>query len=614
MTRTVAFCILLALSPNVYAQTSSQLGFDWRKHPTTGDVTVPISQNQRDNVFHVGPGRITLTASITLLQAILNDDSLTLKFEVHDPQQTVQFEDLQGASGDYKPAGWKARRIAISNSPHTERFVRKGVFTLNVRKPATPPRSRARTPEERSSSLLPGPESGYKPRSEAFARLAAAISGKYKMPGRDTHRSYALQWEEAAAAAAKYPSEDLQRIAHTMLERAKEDRNLDPRAIRASLLRDAQDIERRVANGEFRRREGSYDTGPLGERIPVFRSIDGSGEAQREAERLRRLASSSDAQVKEWALRQRHQNGWLDLFFGSDVSNNPDHQYQQLQSKAFKLLVSEAQRHAGPPSTPPLVDVIRPDSSTLKLRNVSDKMMTDTTMSISFGFTRSDKAKQLSVPILLFVPVWKPNEDLELSFELKEPFVMHVKANVYANEASKEDCEFVLPDPQSPPDKRPGTIVLSSNQPVGRDVEVWAEINSERVNWNVGEQQLELPTEPGMHQVAVQSKNRQRVTTVYEGTVSVDAGQRVPIRMPKDLGTQPKKQPPANASADESRADPARIAQQNKQALQLLNLAKQALAAKNRDLARRYLQQVIAVAPDSPAAKQAERLMKNVER
>lgn len=65
-------------------------------------------------------------------------------------------------------------------------------------------------------------------------------------------------------------------------------------------------------------------------------------------------------------------------------------------------------------------------------------------------------------------------------------------------------------------------------------------------------------------------------------------------------------------AAPQTRA--ARIAQQNQQAENLLDLAKRALTAKNHNLARLYLQGVVSIAPDSPAAKQAKQMLRNVDR
>ncbi len=507
MARTVAFFILVALSSEVLAQGPAQLGFDWRKHPTPGDVTVAISQNQRDNAFHIGPGRITLTASITLLQATLNEDSLTLKFEVHDPKQTVQFADLQGASGDYKPAGWKARRITISNSSHTERFVRKGVLTLNVRKSETRRRAGPRTPEERLPSLLPGPETGYTPRSLKFAQLAAAVSAMYKMPGRDTFRPVDRAKLEAARAAAAYPDPKLQQYANKMLGRVKADQNIDVQAVRRQLIARAKQLAQQTL--KFGSVKSTYTNSDGSTRNIYARGNEPDPAAQSEARKLSALASGSDGAIREYIKQQRNQNTFSDLLAGDGISNNLAHLYQNILIDSYKILSEDAKKAAGPKSAACLITVLRPDSSTPTLRNVSGKKLTDVVVFSGWGFTRSEKQKSYGHLQFVFIPVWKPNEEVELQkIQLREPSVMHAKVNVYANEASSEDHAFSLVDPRDPPSNKPGA---------------------------------------------------------------------------ENLRTQ--------------------------QAIRALQLARQALAQKNKQLAVRYLKQAVAASPDSPAGKSAQKLL-----
>lgn len=588
MPRTVALFILLAsLSSEALAQPSTHLGFDWRKHPTPGDITVPISQNQRDKVFHVGPGRIELTASITLLQAVLDADSLTLKFTVHDPQQTVKFEDLQGASGSYKPAGWKARRIAISKSPHTEQFIRKGVLTLTVRKAETPQNNGAGPANAPLSSLLPGPESGYKPRDEVFARFAAAVSGKYKMPGRNTHRDYKVQWQEAAQTGVKYPSPTIQKVAQAMLEGAQEVREINVAAVRANLLREAQQIEGRIASGEYTRREGYRENG-----IVASRTVDESGAARSRAQYLRSVAAKNDTELKKWQAGQLQTTGWADLFSDRTVSRNPDVQFQHLVNEAQKILPLEAAKHAGPKSNSSLVDMTRPDSSLVKIRNASRQRLTDVILNLGVGFTRSVKKKSYGAPILLFVPVWNPDDQLELEFGLKDPQVIHFVAGIYANEASSEDHTFSLLDPHNPPNNKPGTIILHEKRgfaSFGKPRFVgtaWAEVDGKRVDWKDTENPLEITVEPGEHKIIVHAKEKSgRPGIVYEGSLLLDGEERRSIEV----------------------AFP-----QMQLAVRALQLARQALAQKNKLLAVRYLKEAVAAAPDSPAGRSAQKILQQI--
>ena len=449
-------------------------------------------------------------------------------------------EDLQGASGDYKPAGWKSRRITISNSPHTERFVRKGVLTLNVRKSKTSRRSGPRTSEERLSSLLPGPETGYAPRSPQFAQLAAAVSAMYKMPGRDTFRPVNQAKMEAARAAAAYPDPKLQQYANKMLGRVKADQNIDVQAVRRQLIARAKQLEQQTL--EFGAVKSTYTTSDGSTRNVYARGNEPNPAAQSEARKLFALARGADDAIREYVKQQRNQNGFLDLLAGDGISNNLAHLYQNILINSYKVLSEDARKAAGPKSATCLITLLRPDSSTPKLRNVSGKKLTDVVVYLGWGFTRSEKKKSYGHLQFVFIPVWKPNEEVELQkIQLREPSVMHAKVYVYANEACSEDHVFSLVDPRNPPSNKPGAIVLSERTgffSIGKASfagVAWAEVDGKRVDWKAVQRPLEVTVEPGEHKVIVHAREKGRRTrVVYEGTVTVDGGERKPIEVAFD--------------------------------------------------------------------------------
>lgn len=540
--------------------------FDWKSAAAipgaVKDVTSELARNIEGNTLDLGTGKIVLTPRIKLKSAVADHVKLLLTLTVEDADQTIEFTGLSGVSGHYLPAGATLRSFRIEKSPHSEKFLRKGELTLNLIFPNNKPagsgfaaglaerkreleRERQNPPQwkpfpgqpepekqVKKSPLVPGPETGYKPRSMEFAQLAAAISGKYVMPGRDTHRPYAVQWRQAAEAAAKYPAPELHKYSTKMLERAKADANIDLAAIRRNLLEDAADLERRINNGEFMKREGQYETGPLGEQIPVFSTRDESGSARSEASRLRNLANSNDDDLKAWVIAQRDRNDFSDLLFGDGTSNNRDHMFQNLVMDARKVLVADAAKHAGPVANSPLVQFRRVDSKKFKLKNVSQKNLSDALVMMKMGFTKSDKLKQYRAPIMLFVPQWKAGDELEMDFEFQEPTVVHAQIDTYTNEASLLGTEFSLVDPQAPPSDRPGKIVLRSDNPLSKGLKVWAELDGQRFEWEEGQRQLEIPAPPGKHQLVVKGRNGKITKTLHTSQPEIDAEDYTTIRIP----------------------------------------------------------------------------------
>ncbi len=539
--------------------------FDWRSSAAipggVKDVTSDLARNIEGNTLDLGTGKIVLTPRIKLKSAVADHVKLSLVFQVEEANQTMELTGLVGMNGHYLPAGANLRNIRIEKSPHSETFLRKGELTLLLTFPQSKPagsgfaeglaerkrqleRERQNPPQwkpfpgqpepekqVKKSPLVPGPETGYKPRSMEFAQLAAAISGKYVMPGRDTHRPYAVQWRQAAEAAAKYPAPELHKYSTKMLERAQADANIDLAAVRAKLRKDAERLaNKKIGYGTV---IGYETTDSFGNQRPVFASGNEPDlSAQQEARELEAIAGKNDQELRAWVIARRDQNGWEDLFFGDGTSNNRDHMFQNLVMDARKVLVADAAQHAGPVANSPLVQFRRADSKKFKLRNVSQKSLSDALVMMKMGFTKSDKLKQFRAPIMLFVPQWKAGDELEMDFEFNEPTVVHAQIDTYANEASLMGTEFSLVDPQSPPSDRPGKIVLRSDNPLSKGLKVWAELDGQRFEWEEGKRQLDIPAAPGKHQLVVKGRNGKITKTLHTSQPEIDAEDYTTISIP----------------------------------------------------------------------------------
>ena len=536
MHRTLAIAILTIGSIAPGTRGWAEPAFDWRKPSVRGDVTDKLASTIRDHTLDLTVGKIILPPSADLTAARVDATGLHLTIQLLTAKQRVQFNGLVGASGKYKPNGWRARVLRISRTSHSELFVRKGVLTLVVRPlkvesieeakrnrpppPQPPRRSNKPTPKQTAPPLLPGPESGYKPRNEQYAKLAAIISGAYKMPGRNTHRDYKVRWMEAARAGVDFPSAEVREYAEAMLNLAKEIRQINVAAVRRSLLAQADEIERRINSGAYTRQEQQQINGGV-----LSRTVDDSASAWSRVRYLRGVARKSDADLKEWQAAQLQVNGWGDL---GKVSRDGDHQYGGLVLAATKFLFADAEKHAGPRSASSLVQVSRPDSALIKMRNASGKRLTDVYLSVSVGTSSSDKYKRYGVPFLIFVPVWEPGHAMELDFALKKPSVLHFWVSTFANEASSKDHKTSLIDPKSPPDNSPGRIVFYRRDTKER---AWAEIDGKRHTWEIGEDKIALTTTPGKHKVLVKFRAGGRNKIVYNKVVSVDAGQNIYVRL-----------------------------------------------------------------------------------
>jgi hypothetical protein len=457
--------------------------FDWTQVSAPGDVTEQLRGNVRNGTLELIVARIVLPPSVQLVKAEIDSKSLVLTIRVDAPDQVVRFEGMAGALGHYSPQGAQLRPVSIPRNPHSERFQRKGVLMIGVRHPhpervqvaLNPPPATPRfefpkptrpdpsqyklfpgQPEDpkppKVDPLLPDPSTGYTPRSEVFSQLAAAVSYQYTMPGRDTTKWSKEFWRKhAVQAGAKYPDPGVQKYASAILARARADAALDPQSLRVELLNKAENLGRRnLAPGTLK----GYEPGPIGgQDRPVFANgNEPDPDAQAEAQRVRRIAQMGDAELRDWALKQRDKNGFEDLFFGDGVTNNREDQYRNLVTDAYKALAAEAKKTAGPVSKTPLVKLTRPDSTRFTLRNTSGRTLTDVWLSTNWAFTRSEKANEFGRGngMFLFIPVWKSNEDVALTLIPREPSVLQTVVSLHAREATFEGDKFTLLDPKNP--------------------------------------------------------------------------------------------------------------------------------------------------------------------
>lgn len=479
--------LFVVFTGSVQAQ-SPKKQLEWVDGIPVGDVTAALSATIKDNVIDLGIGKIKMpkAASLKLATISVKPDPplrkvlLNLTISVNEPEQTLTFEGLQGyLEPKYFPEGGNPRSFLLSDETgrftpvHKERFLRRGELKAelwNTDQVIAAIKKHVDVPEKKEQAspkpvvdlakLLPPRESGYKPRSLEFAQLAAALSPQYIMPGRNTVRSPEVQRREAIAAALKYPSPELKKFAKEILGKADDLKKLDANTVRSNLLNQAAKIDQDIARGAYTRteRSGRYDTGPLGEQIPVFeeRTIDDSASGRARAEELREMAALSDAKLLAVARKQQQTDSiWDALIDPKGVSNDPEVQYYQLFDNGSLALEKAAAKSTGAKTSSAPVSMKRLGPSTLRLRNVGTKTLTDVYVNFRIGYGDSEKDKSYDAASFLFVPVWKPDEDLDFQpvvygVKLEGRHVFHAKVDVFATEASHKGSIFTLSDPKRP--------------------------------------------------------------------------------------------------------------------------------------------------------------------
>lgn len=571
------------------APAGSAAGLDWNSLTVAGDVTDRVRPFMRDGRLDLGTAKILGGKAVTLTRAELQGGKLVLTIQVGQPDRVVRFEGLDGMLGSYLPQGMQRRPVTIRGAAHDERFARRGVLQIGIPHPrpdriqvaavaqsslvdemrqeaerrkkvrkaeeanktagkkgpgaagsansATSPDGKAMAkkkgggPGSGPASLIPGPETGYKPRSLEFTKLAVAVSALYRMPGRDTFRPDKRIRVEAARAAASYPNPKMQAYATKMLDRMQQDQAIDIDAMRAQLNATADQMSRQTL--QYGSEKGSYVDSDGRQRTVLANGSEPDEEARAKASDLRALAAGTDEEIRQYVMQRRDQNTVFDLFFGNGISNRMDDLYQNILRDANVVLINDAKKAAGPISTACLIRIDRPDAATPVLTNVSDKTLTDVVVDLGWGFRRSTKLKTYGHGQFVFVPIWKPKEAVELQkIQLREPLVMHAKVNVYANEASSTDHVFALPDPGWPPRDEPGTIVIyehrgfaSIGKPKFAGV-AWVEVDGKKVEWKSVEKPLEVAVEPGVHQVVVRAREKARnPRIVTDQQFPVDSGE-----------------------------------------------------------------------------------------
>jgi hypothetical protein len=404
-------CLMLALTSS--ARAVDPPTFDWTKHNQNGDVNELIRQNLRGRVLFLGAGSVEIPASGTLTRALVNDGKLSITVKVDARNQDVRFENLVGAKLYCYRQGITLRDLTIGKTPQVEHLVSDGMLTISIMNPAwkqqPSPVAKAPANQAKPAPLLPGPESGYKPRVETFARLAAGLSKPYSMPGRNFE--YANR-NEVLDAAAKYPNPRLQIIAKYLLLTFKESgANKEERtqaaleraqAYRDSLRAEADEIERRAKNGEYISRDPHYVDAPDGRAILVFTPQDFT------AARLATARAKRDQ-----ANRMSDQR--IVTEFKEDEEKFVRRMWDELSDKAWPLLEAEASRMAGPKANLPLVSVIRPNLKAFQLRN-GDRQLTDVLVVVDFAHERTLHSKPYNTfRNRYFIPIWRPNQIVELT-------------------------------------------------------------------------------------------------------------------------------------------------------------------------------------------------------
>lgn len=543
--------------------------FDWGKFTNAGDVTQEVLPYFVNHQIDFGTRKITTSQAVKLAKAEVVQGKLLLTFQMTQPKQSVQFEGFDRELGSYRPHRKPPRSVSMRGASHKETFVFGGVLYVGVPHPqpdkilvaevkpfslreaqkelykeieendkarraeyarlaAERALAQKSAPKPKPQTLMPGPESGYKPRSLEFAQLAVGVSSMYKMPDRNTFRPFEKGAWDAAQAAVAYPDPDVQEEGNKILKLIKNYQSIDVHAIRRDMIQDAEAIEARIDRGDYIRTESETVDDFSGGFIRT-RRYDDSGLARSEAANLRSLARLSDAELLKYARKQ------------FDLPTKLQLNSQGLVHYAYKALREDAKKAAGAKSDKCLISLSRPDSRTPHLLNISGKFLTDVVVDLSWGMTRSDKIKKFGHGQFVFIPIWKPGEEVELQkFDLPKPMVFHAKVNVYANEASSEDHEFSMIDPQNPPSTEPGKIVIYRSGGLaafGRPPfqgTAWALIDGKRVDWdvNVTHGHLIVSAEPGEHKVVVHVRERRKRPQVpFDGTVTVDREDREAVEV-----------------------------------------------------------------------------------
>ncbi|MBA4190393.1 MAG: hypothetical protein C0467_20590 [Planctomycetaceae bacterium] len=467
---------------------------EWVDGVPVGDVTAALAATIKGGVLDFGIGRITLPPGVTLKRAVVTvkkDPPLTkvlLRFtlSVDKPDQTVAFEGLSGyLETKYHPEAGEARWVLLmgANKDNAftvrERFEKKGevvaemwnteqvLARMKPHLPAPVVNAAAKGAPAKAepvdlAKLLPGKAEGYTPRSVEFAQLAAALSPQYIMPGRNTVRPEEQQQREAMAAAQKYPSPELQRFVKEMTAKADAVANLTAAEARKALYAQAMEIDQAIARGDYTRveteRTGRYDTGPTGQQIPVFteksRTVDSSGGARARAAELRALAKQPDAALLEaYRKHLKTDSMWDIMLDAKGVSNDPKVAYGQLFDNGSMALEKAAAKAAGPKAAGPLVRLSRLDGTTLQARNVGTKTLTDVYIEMRVDFREPGESKTFEPVTFLFVPVWKPGEDLfyqpvVYGVRLQPKHVFTATYNVFAAEAHTKGQKVTFPAPK----------------------------------------------------------------------------------------------------------------------------------------------------------------------
>ena len=258
------------------------------------------------------------------------------------------------------------------------------------------------------------------PTRAEYAALAAEISQDYVMPGRQHD---GVPARTALEAAAKNPAQECQKAARIMLSALDQEREIiaDKKLFRKYLRTSSLAMLERAERGDFVTRESFYDNDSLGKPIPRTTTRDDTAEAMAKAKAgLTRVEAMTDDNIAREAKSIMRQ--MMDGF----------------RAKAWDELEPAARKLAGPKSQSPLAEIVHPDKTTFRVRNIADRPLTGVTLVVEF--THYSTLPKPTFRHVYFLPAWKPKQVVDLS----ATFLPNAKMSAprrYSVSVSEKDTE-----------------------------------------------------------------------------------------------------------------------------------------------------------------------------
>lgn len=372
-------------APSVPVAPAAGAAFNWPDH--TGDVTAQLARLQKGDVLELGKGQITLSRGVKLKKAeVVGTGVLRVELTIDEPGQSVTFERLLGISGGF--VGQGPRPLTISQPKQTEKFASKGMLQF-----AVPPTFAHSPPKVVAVAPPPAvggqgiPEVPTKNKEHAdYVNRARSWSFSYKLDSKEFRNEPPIG--DAVTA---------------QLKKAIEQRD-------KSIATYQQQIEK-AQRGEYTREEKVEYVDSQGRTREKTVIVDNNG---------------INAMLSQNALLMAR--GTSDDMLRATIEEREYAKYALARHQYWKdTLPTQAEKFAGPLSTKPLV-TLRYDKSYKSqawerfwgkyyVKNVSGKTLHNVTFAVEhFHFSTGDNITTRQV---YFVPMWKPNTELELSHEFK---------------------------------------------------------------------------------------------------------------------------------------------------------------------------------------------------